>query len=161
MIIKIANNVEIPVPFGNAYGEFKHEVDGEILEFYSLGPKNYCLLVRDKKGETYQITKARGFFIKDKWSSEEINLAAFQQLLDDLLEKETETRRLVPQFNIRIEKNTKQLFSQLSLKTFRNNVYNKRNAFCGDMKSNFTMPYGYTENMLKKRCIKYIFKNEI
>ena len=157
MILKMPTGVDIPVPFGNAYGEFKHEVNGEILEYHSLGPKNYCLLVQEKNGHTYQITKARGFFLKDKWSSQEINRNTFCNLLEDLLEKETETRRLVPQFNIKIEKKTKELFSQLTLKTFRNNVYNKRNAFTGNMKSNFTMPYGYNEEMLKRRCIQYIF----
>lgn len=159
MILAVPNGVEIPVPFGNCYGEFKHEVVGNIKEFHSLGPKNYCIVAEtEDKSKEFHIVKARGFYIKDEWSSREINHTSFVNLLDDYLLKETTTRKLVPQFNIRIEKKNLQLFSALSVKVFRNDVYNKRCSFRGKETSLFTMPFGYTEDMLLRRNIVKIVK---
>ena len=141
--------MKIPVPIGNAYGEWKHEVNGEILAFHSLGPKNYCLVVREEDGSLTTSTKARGFFLKDKISSAEVNARSLAALVHSFVVEGEARCKVVPQFNIRIEGKTKQLYSELGLKMFRNNVYNKRVAFTGNMHSVFTLPFGYSDEMLQ------------
>ena len=149
IILGINKNIPIPLPFGNAYGEFKHEVDGEILSFYSLGPKNYCLTVKqNEKEELTHTVKARGFYLKSGWSLQEVNVNTFRTFIDSLLQDgENSLVKYVPQFQIRTNKNTRQLSSVLYFKQFRNDTYNKRVYFTGPNKPHYTLPFGYSQKM--------------
>lgn len=153
LILSAPDDLELPVPIGNAYGEWKHEVSGDIQAFHSLGPKNYCLVVKEKDGTLTSSTKARGFFIKDKLSSKEVNAETLAALVHDYLEHDRSRCKVVPQFNIRIEGKTKRLYSETSLKVFRNDIYNKRVAFRGSRFSPVSLPFGYSATMLKRRNI--------
>ena len=153
MILSMKKDQTLPLPFGNAYGEFKHEVTGNIKYFYSLGPKNYSMLIENPDGSNYHITKARGFFLKNDLAAKEVNLQTFKHFIEQLLEQEQKVVRHVPQFRIRCEKSSRQLFSELSVKKFANDTYNKRVFFTGDQYTMFTMPYGYTQNMLDRKML--------
>ena len=138
----------LPLSIGYAYGEFKYEIDDEIVTFYSLGPKNYCIVTRDKNGHIQQTVKARGFYLKNAWSSHEVNDQTFKDHLKKYLLDETSSKVIVPQFHIRCEKKTKKIFSELSMKVFANDTYNKRVSFKGARANSFTLPFGYSEEML-------------
>ena len=153
IVLSMKKDKSLPLPFGNAYGQFKHEVNGKIRYFYSLGPKNYCMLIQRSDGSTYHITKARGFFLRNDLAANEVNMQTFQHFIDQLLQHEQKAVRHVPQFRIRTEKHTRQVFSELSVKKFANDTYNKRVFFTGDNSTMFTMPYGYTQNMLQRKLL--------
>ena len=142
------HHVPLPLPIGGAYGEFKYEIEDDIHGFFSLGPKNYCLLLKDKNENMTQVVKARGFFLKDKWASNEVNADTFQIFLRNFIVDKKSSRRLVPQFHIRCEKRTKNIFTELGLKIFRNDTFNKRVAFTGASASSLTLPYGYDHSMI-------------
>ena len=54
------NQNPVPLKIGDLNGEFKHVVKGEILSFYCLGLKNYCLTYKNEIGEKKSITKLCG-----------------------------------------------------------------------------------------------------
>ena len=149
---------EIPLPMGNAYFQFKHELGErtELLEFYSLGPKSYCILFRDREsGKLGQIIKVRGFYLQsDGWTSEQINETTIRYFVDQRLSKDMTEEVHVPHFNIRIDPRTKVPYSVLSVKRFGNDTYNKRVYFSGMDSIDFTMPFGYSAEMMEERLAK-------
>ena len=158
-VFSISADEEIPLPLGNAYFQFKHELgeNVELLEFYSLGPKTYCILCREKGGDKVvkQIIKVRGFHLQsDGWTKEEINAATIKYFVDQRLSEDLTHVRHVPHFNIRIDPRTKRPYSLLSVKRFGNDTYNKRVYFSGCDSVDFTMPFGYTKEMLAERLSK-------
>ena len=43
IIFSLPKSTRIPLILSDAVGHFKREVTGEIISYYSMGPKNYCL----------------------------------------------------------------------------------------------------------------------
>ena len=148
IILSLKKGEHLPLPFGNAYGQFKHEVEGKIKQFYSLGPKNYCIVTEMQDGSSVHMIKARGFFLKGEATKQEVNLETFKIFIDQLLNKQKTVIKHVPQFRISCEKKTRRLYSELCVKRFANNTYNKRVYFTGSKSTPFTLPYGYSEAML-------------
>ena len=148
IVFSLKKGEPLPFPFGNAYGQFKHEVEGEIRQFYSLGPKNYCIATEASNGSTSHMIKARGFYLKGEAAKAEVNLETFKMFIDQLLNKQKAAVKHVPQFRISCEKKTRRLFSEICVKKFANNTYNKRVYFTGPKCTPFTLPYGYSQEML-------------
>lgn len=40
-------NDYLPIEISHAMGDFKHEIVGEILNYYSLGTKSYCITYKE------------------------------------------------------------------------------------------------------------------
>ena len=154
----MAADREMPLPMGNAYFQFKHELGerADLQEFYSLGPKSYCILFRDREsGKLEQVIKVRGFFLQsDDWTSEQINRTRIRHFVDQRLRKDMTEEVFVPHFNIRIDPHTKVPYSVLSVKRFGNDTYNKRVYFSGMDSVDFTMPFGYTRGMMEERLAR-------
>ena len=111
----------------------------------------------DENNEQKNTIKTRGFFWKKNAAKDKINEKCYAEFVSALLENNEEKKKLVPQFNISIEKKTNKLFSNLNLKTFSNNVYNKRVLYEKGKKDYliYSLPYGYDESVLneaKKIC---------
>ena len=77
---------DLPLNISPCIGHFKHEVDGEILSYYALGPKQYC--VTFKKGDSIQsMIKLSGLCLNADIDSETFNEKTFQTYVDAYLEK--------------------------------------------------------------------------
>lgn len=71
-----------PFLISSCLGDFKDVVNGEILNFYSFGPKNYIFRYKDSKtSKINEIIKVRGLCLK----SNSINLALDSKLYEDYL----------------------------------------------------------------------------
>ena len=114
-------------------------------------------MVKEKDGSLTTFAKARGFFLKDKLAGAEVNASTMAELVRSYVNLGDSESKVVPQFNIKIEGKTKRLYSETSLKVFRNDIYNKRVPFIGGAHpSPVTMPFGYNRDMLQRRNIKFI-----
>jgi G:T-mismatch repair DNA endonuclease (very short patch repair protein) len=75
IIFTLPKDVEIPLTISHAVGDFKFQIEGEILSFYSFGPKNYTL--------TYKANDQIKVYTKVKGLS--LQAEAFQHELDNNL----------------------------------------------------------------------------
>ena len=155
IIVSFPKEQEIPLSICDAtFGEFKFELpEYSIRNFYSLGPKNYSITYLDRDNTQKNAIKTRGFFWKKNAEKDRIDESCYQEFLTALLEENEEKKRLIPQFNINIEKKTAKLFSNLNLKTFSNNVYNKRVLYKKGVRNEYlvySLPYGYDKRILEE-----------
>ena len=121
--------------------------DAEIVKKMALGLKSYQVWLSDKKtSDVHHITKVRGFSLKSKVAQEALTSSKFEYFVAQLLEKKSEACH-IPHFNILREKASRQLYSTISRKLFRNDVFNQRVAF---KNHSYTLPYGYTDELYKK-----------
>ena len=152
MIITRPENCEAPVEIDSSvFGKYKNEVDGDILTYYSLGPKNYCLRTKTKKGVETTV-KCRGFHLVSENAKKEINIDTYEEFVNALTKENEALVKLVPQFKITYSKKTMALFSELQLKAFCSHVFNKRiivkESNDNDKAITFSLPFGYNIDML-------------
>ena len=130
-----------PCPFviSDAVGDFKNEIDGNILSFFSLGPKNY--LVTYEKDSVIQVTrKLSGLSLSH---SANIDPELYENFLNDYAKNIFASKPL-------IQSKKKLDFAQMSVTInncsylLTNNVSKKRNVdkFSSELE---TYPYGFKE----------------
>ena len=165
----------IPLPLGSAFGCFEDEhprtlshvrrmplelslvflADQEIVKKMALGLKSYQILLASSTGEERQefshVTKIRGFTLKGKAAVEALKNDKFEMFVSSLLQQRSK-RVHIPHFNILRERTSRQLYSVISRKLLRNDVFTQRVAFKG---YHYTLPYGYSESLKNQ----YVFNN--
>lgn len=126
----------------------------QILAFRSLGPKNYSLTYRHcQTGEVQEIVKVRGFSLKSQVTKDLISAQLMKTYIDALLKKE-EKGLHIPQWQIRIDPETRELYTSISGKKFNNCDLTKR-VICPQPADGsasriyVTLPYGFTAEMKK------------
>jgi hypothetical protein len=136
-----------PLEEGPCFHQFKNEIpDGEIISFYTLGPKIYQITYRNlKTGDLKTETKVKGFFLKSKKGKEIIHDQIFSTYVTNFLEG-GEMSSKVGQFQLKTTEK-RQLKSVISQKVLTNFGFNKRVALRGEVNSFQTLPYGYTSAM--------------
>jgi hypothetical protein len=77
----------MPVPIGQATGQFKYEIDGEILSYYCFAIKNYSLTYNTGKS-IKSVTKVKGLFLKNELQSLEVNHNLFTNFFEKLVREE-------------------------------------------------------------------------
>ena len=138
------------LPLGNLLGEFKDEMDGsKILSFNALSPKCYEIKFQaDKKIEF--ITKIRGFQLQSELALDVMAPGNFSKFTENFKHNVFQTA-MIPQFRFQIS-NERKLRAEIITKALKNDTYNKRAIVKheqGDVVVNFTLPYGFSQNMLK------------
>ena len=113
------------------------------------GPKT--LEEKERTKDVYYVTKVRGFSLKSQTAKSELTNDKFEHFVKSLLTK-TPEKCHVPHFNILREKTSRQLYSTINRKLFRNDVFNQRVAFKNYA---YTLPYGYDETLY----LKYVTQN--
>jgi hypothetical protein len=135
-------NFEIlPIEISEAMGDFKFEIDGEILSYYSLGTKSYCITYKDKKGNTKSTSKICGISLKSKANADLVDENLFDFYISQMLKNKQE------KFFIN-QKRHRNFFEKLKVLpnfinvTFSNNLTTRRLV---DLNApNFkTFPYGF------------------
>jgi hypothetical protein len=142
-----------PLIEGPCYHQFKNELPGcVILSFYSLGPKMYQLTfmnLKTKKIET--LSKLKGFYLHSLKAKEIVHDKIFKEFILAYLREENVEAKL-GQWLIKTTK-TRELRNIIIQKVLRNSMFNKRVAFCGQINSLTTLPYGYDEAMYNKEIL--------
>jgi hypothetical protein len=153
IIFSCDEDQSIPLEEGACFNQFKNEIpDGEIVSFYTLGPKIYQITYRNfKTGDIKTDTKVKGFFLKSKKGKEIIHDRIFSTYVTNYI-CGVEMSSKVGQFQIKTTEK-RQLKSLISQKMLTNFGYNKRVAFRGEVNSVKTLPYGYTETMFKEEIL--------
>ena len=130
--------------------------DHEIVKKMALGLKSYQILLKtgDADGcgqELSHVTKIRGFTLKGAAAVAALENDKFEKFVCSLIQQRSK-RVHIPHFNILRERTSRQLYSVISRKLLRNDVFTQRVAFKG---YHYTLPYGYSENMKNQ----YVFNN--
>jgi hypothetical protein len=137
IIFTLPVNKKFPVSMSHAIGDFKFELEGEIINFYSFGPKNYTIMYEAHSMKKVA-TKVKGLSLKGVEFQHEITNEIFQKFLDSTKHEEKEI------VQVRMRKKSDGLYSQMYQPfTFRNHFSKRRIVD----KSNFvSFPYGWRKS---------------
>ena len=137
IMFTLPNTMQCPLPISNAVGDFKNEICGNVLSFFSFGPKNYVI--------TYQyddiihvIRKISGLCLAQ---TSDLNSELYERFLDDYARDVFSSKTFS-------QKKSKIDFSDLSVKvnnysfSLTNNVSKKRIVDKASLELN-TYPYGF------------------
>jgi hypothetical protein len=83
------NNI-LPIDISDAMGDFKFEVLGEILSYYSLGTKSYCISYKDPNGSIQTNSKICGISLNCKGANNLVDDKLFDFYLSQLVANKTE-----------------------------------------------------------------------
>ena len=117
----LPNSTQCPLTLSNAVGDFKNEINGNVLSFFSFGPKNY-VLTYEINGKLNVIRKISGLSLAH---CSDLNSKLYEEFLNNY------SRNLFSSKSFN-QKKTKIDFSQLSLQvnnysfSLTNNVSKKR-----------------------------------
>jgi hypothetical protein len=139
------------LPLGTLLGEFKDEVDGAtVLSFHGLSPKCYEMKVLTHAGDKFEfITKIRGFQLRSEVSLQSMAPGCFSTFTENFKHGVFQTAN-IPQFRFQIS-GVRKLRAEIITKALNNDTYNKRAVVKhenSDIVVNFTLPYGFSKNML-------------
>ena len=142
IIFALPKQTNIPLQISDAVGDFKFELKGNIINFYSLGPKNYTLTF-EKDGKCETISKVRGLSLNNSLNKNVFNDELFKLYIDQFLQNHP-AKMLINQYRIKGNFKRLKVSSELEQITFRNDVSNRRIV---DSKTlNYkTIPYGFKE----------------
>lgn len=85
LFFSLPNNAQCNLNFSPSLGHFKHVYDGEILGFYSLGQKQYCVNYCERD-TLHSIFKISGVCLKNRYNSAQLNENSFELFLDKFIE---------------------------------------------------------------------------
>jgi hypothetical protein len=132
----------LPIDISDAMGDFKFEVNGEILSYYSLGTKSYCITYKQANGNIQSISKICGLSLKGQVTNEIVDNKLFDFYLSQILANKSEKVQIIQERFKRDFKKLKveQNFVNIS---FSNHLTTRRYVSLNE--PNFkTFPYGYT-----------------
>lgn len=123
-----------------SYGYYKEETKGEILNFYSLGCKNYNF--KTDAGEI--VTKVRGFTLNNEKAKETLNSEKMYEMIIKFLKNEC-MRQNSTQHNMKIHRRHFTVMSAYLDKNYSNQTFDKRFVLDKSILTNptvKTLPYG-------------------
>ena len=121
-----------------AYGAYKYETDSCIVNFVTLGAKNYAFVTLKGSHET----KVRGFVLAGEAASGVVNYSSMSLLLEKFVRgiKDSVSAR---HFTMRIDRKQCKVKNMEMVKKYSNDVYDKRFVPDGIGDDNFTTyPFG-------------------
>jgi hypothetical protein len=78
------------LPISNATGHFKHEIKGQIQNFFSFAIKNYSISYEDDKKRLKSITKIKGLFLKNDLLGNQVNNDLFSKFFANIYSQQEE-----------------------------------------------------------------------
>jgi hypothetical protein len=131
----------IPLLTSHCIGHFKNEINGKIVSYHSLGPKNYSI-VYEKNNVFYSTTKIRGLSLKNHVNIDKINDDTFDFFLKQFAQSKVCKKKVIQSRLKRTKCDPFQIHPHFEEITFTNDVSHKR--FVNVESKNFvTFPYGY------------------
>jgi hypothetical protein len=140
IIFSLPNNLPLPIKLSHALGHFKNEIDGDIVSFYSFGPKNYSITYQNKVN--YQLetcSRISGLSLNNTLFKHELNEKLFKEYLQNLnfLQKTT-----IAQVRTKQKKKTNEIITILEKTTYSNQI-TRRRVLKSDTKDLIMYPYGF------------------
>ena len=134
----------LPLEISHAVGDFKFELDNEILSYYSLGNKCYSLEFKTKQNVIKSLSKICGISINGKVNEEFVNAEIFK-LYIKRFENQEKDHIKIRQKRFRRNFEKKKITRNFTNITFSNQISVRRIVNMSD--PNFkTFPYGYNSN---------------
>jgi hypothetical protein len=126
----------MPVSVGEATGQFKYEITGDIINYYCFAIKNYSLTYK-AYNSTQSITKVKGLFLQNELQSLEVNHNLFINFFQKLMREE---QTYLPQ--VRNKRKHCQVSQKLLCYKFSTTLTGRR--FIKISQNNYiTFPYGF------------------
>jgi hypothetical protein len=143
LFYSVPNNVTDPLPFSDSIGDFKSVIpqNCEILNFHSLGCRNYSILYKDDKGNLHTIVKVKGLSLKSSHLSHPIDSEMYENYIETHFQNEYQSL-VLPQIKQMAVKPSFHLKPNLRTFEFKNDLFLKRYVKKNDLSYN-TYPYGY------------------
>jgi len=140
IFFSIPKTSKCPLDFSHAVGDFKNEYEGEITNYYSFGPKQYCISsVND--GSINFTCKFSGLSLKSFINETKINDRIFQFYLDQFIRGLDEGMQLT---NVCSKSNFANLTSVRAMLNFQfTNKMSRRRIISKTNPRLITFPYGY------------------
>ena len=131
-----------PLELGETFGKFKNELgDVNILNFFSLGPKNYSISF-EKDGKIETISKVRGLSLSSVTNQTLLNEKLFQSFIDQYF-KGKKINCKVPQYRLKGDFQNIKVLSNIKLMRFTNDISSRRVLKKNSDNPYLTYPYGY------------------
>ena len=130
----------VPLLVSHSIGHFKSVYDGNILSFFCLGPKNYCISYETTDNKIKTVTKIKGISLSSFYMKNEINGAMFEYFLSKNLSEEVEKKELA-QLKYNKRDKSKHSIPKLQLVKYSNRLTNQR-IIMKKCKYFTTFPYG-------------------
>ena len=142
MYFSLPSNLNCPLPFSHAVGDFKIEYSSNILNFISLGPKHYSINFENSKGEIENISKFSGISLKNEFNQSIVNHETFDIMLQKFITKHEVNINLYQKLT-RSDLKSMTVTQQFQKFTIRNRVSSKRFLVVSNDRLK-TYPYGFT-----------------
>lgn len=84
LIFACESSLQIPLQISACIGDFKHEINGEIVSYYALGPKQYCITFK-VGNKVYSMSKISGVCLTSEINSDCFNEKTFEHFLNQYL----------------------------------------------------------------------------
>jgi hypothetical protein len=124
IIFSLPSQQKLPLCVSHVLGQFKNEINGDILSFYSFGPKNYSITYKNTiNGSIETITKVSGISLNNVMFKDELNEKLFSEYLQNLNSLQQKT---ISQVRTKENKKTNEIVSILGKVTYSNQVTSRR-----------------------------------
>lgn len=135
-------NYSLPFTVGPCFGDFKAVLgeSSQIKKFFSLGPRNYCVLYENGGALNY-VTKIKGLSIASANLEKFITPATYETYLSDYFKAQV-TQTYIPQMRKTINPQTKSFKYVMLSQKFDNELHLKRFILKHES-THKTYPYGY------------------
>ena len=145
IIFSLKNDNKMPLQVSEVVGHFKSEIPGNILSFYSLGPKNYTITYENQDTkEILTMSRIRGLSLNNSLNNVSFNESLFKSYVTNFLKQKPQITN-VKQFRKRGNFKKLKLSSQLENVTFSNSLSERR--IIEPTSLNLTSyPYGYADS---------------
>ena len=134
-------NAACPLPLSHAVGDFKIELSKNVLNFYSLGPKHYCVNFLDESNKIQNICKFSGLSLQNELNQTIITHETFEKFLNDFI-NHTESYLNLHQLIKQSDFKTLKISENFQKFTIRNNISNRR-YLIDNTERMLTLPYGF------------------
>jgi hypothetical protein len=143
LLFSMPNNETLPIEISEAMGDFKFEIKGEILSYYSLGTKSYCINYKDPNGSIKTNSKICGISLKSKASNELIDNKLFDFYISQILANKQE-KILIQQERFKRNLKKFKVSQNLVNVSFSNHLSTRRVVDLNEPNLK-TFPYGFLQ----------------
>lgn len=146
LIFSLKKNQLIPFDFSLCFGDFKFEIpeSNQILNYFSLGPKNFAIQFETENGVIKDLVKLRGVTLTNITNKKIVDSNLYDFYLKQFL-KNKKVNKAIPQVRKRTSKYKKIKIQTFEKTFFTNSIKSKRiiNKQCKHLSS---FPFGYCED---------------
>ena len=135
------SNENIPFELSHAVGDFKIEIAGNVLTYYSFGTKSYSITHQTCSKEIKTLSKVCGLSIQGKITEELLNNELFHYYINQSILKNSKNIK-IPQTRFKKDFNLFRIEKQLTNVNFSNSIVTRRIIDINDPCLK-TLPYGY------------------